>query len=470
MKKEIFIGFLILLLPFMSKADDIIDIKTLKSELSHSSGEKKIDVLIKLSEKYRVISYLDCKNYGKDAIELASKIHDYSKAGLASKSLGVSCYLSGDFAQALHFFQKGANFYKKADNKQGVANCLNNMGLIYESWSNYPKALNFYLQSFDYEKKMEHLDGMAVSLINIGNIYLLTKQYNKALKSYLESLNFFTDLKNKEGMGDAYNSIAILYYQMKDYKKVREFLEKAKIIFTSGNQKRKLSKVLNNLGDLYYEHLHDFKKARLFYEEALNIKKELNSKIGIALVECNLGSLYGQLGDKTTAIKYLENSLKIYKSLKDISGQSMVFYNMGNLYFDQRKYKKAEYYFTSALKLAKKADYKIFVNKIYDKLTIIYAATGNFNQFEKYFDMYKTYKDSVIQQLEKNKIKEIEAEYKVNDLNKNAMILKKESLHSKNIIKKYQLFSFILIGILIVLLVIIFNYIKIQKQKKQYKN
>ncbi len=464
MKRILIIFSISMLLPGFLIAETSSQVQEIQKKLQNTRGVQRVNLLISLSKAYRTIYYHDCLKYGEESIEEAKKLHEPDLAGLASKDLGVSSYFSGDYKNALRYFKEGLSLYQESKNKKGISNCLNDIGLIYESWSKFDEAANYYQQSLDIEKELDNPEGIATSLINIGNINYYRKTYRHALENYIGALNIFINLKDFDGMGSAYNCAAIIYEQLNEYGKASDFLNKAREIYENQNDKINQSKVLDNLADIYYEHYKDYKKALLLYEQTLNLKRDIDSKSGIALVKCNLGALYGKLGNFSKAFELLGESKKQYEQIGDMSGQVMVYYYEGDILILAREFRKALVDFKKGVKLAGKIGFTDYTQKLNEGFFICYAGIGDFENFSKYYGIYSTNRDSLINKLEHENTTEIENQYKVKELIEKSNQLKKESQHQGRKIRNYDLILVIIAGVVLILLIIAIFYRKLRKK------
>ncbi len=428
MKKIITFFVLLMFMPGIGKAYGLHSVDSLKQQLSKVQGEKKIVLLIQLSEMNRNLSVTSCIDYAQQAITLAQQEHRDSLAGLASKSLGVSYFLRSNLDDALRYFKKGLGFYETARSKKGASNCLNNIGLVYESWSQFDTAFYFYKRSFDIEKTLGNEKGMATSLINLGNINYYRKHYVDAQESFLQALELFTKQHNSTGMGMAYMSIGVIYNELGEYKHALDFFEKSKDIYLKNNDDWNLSRVLNNMADIYNEHYRQYGKALQLYEKVLGLKTQLGSKVGIALVNSNLGVLYGHMGDAARAARYFDASAKLYEQLKDTSGMSLNFYNWGAALQESGNHRQAIYKLTKALNLAREIGYSEIEHQSYRRLFKSYAALGDYAHFDRYYALYEESIDSLGAARQHRQLAELETKYKVNQL-----LAKGQSLEQQNL-------------------------------------
>ena len=467
---SLLIGFALFIPAFLS-AETNSQINDIQKKLKKSEGEQRIKLLIELSKAYSTISYFQCTKYGEQSIREAENLGNNSLAGLASKDLGVSSYYTCNYKDALKYFKRGLKFYRKAKDKKGISNCVNDMGLVYENWSEFDTAAYYYKQSLDIEVELKNKQGIATSLINIGNINYYRKAYYRSLKSYMKALNNFMEVQDYIGMAKAYNSIGIIYEQLNEYDKAIHYLQKSKYIYE--NKKKdlwELSKVLNNLGDVYNDCLKDYKKALMLYEQTLELKKQINDKAGLATVKCNLGTLYGKTGNFPKALKLLKESEQEFQQISKKSGIVMVYYNMGEVFLSARNFKEALKYFKKGTRLAKQIGYTDYYQEFNEGFFFCYAGLGDFANFNRYYSIYSQNQDSLIKKLQLDQTSEIENQFEVKELSQKSEALKEKSQSQSRQIKNFDLIFAILAGVLVFLLVSALFYLKIRKKVRVLKN
>ena len=466
MKKTFVIIGLTTLLPVFLIAQTSSQVNKIRIKLQNASGVERVNLLINLSKAFRTISFHECVKYGEASIEEAEKLGKIDIEGLASKDLGVSCYYSGNYKEALKYFKGGLSFYLKSKNKKGISNCVNDIGLIYENWSKFDSAAYYYKQSLDIEKELNNQEGIATSLINIGNISYYRKAYRSALENYIGALKIFVEVKDYDGMGSAYNSAAVIYEQLNEYDRARDFLQKAIGIYENENDKINKSKVIDNLAAIYYEHYKDYKQALMLYEQALDLKKDIDSKSGVALVTCNLGALYGKMGNFPKAFELFAQSKKQFEQIGHKTGLVMVYYNEGDIFILAREFRKALADFKRGATLAQEIGYSDYTQKFNEGFFTCYAGLGEFDNFSRYYKIYSESQDSLIDKLELENTQEIDNQYKVNELTQRSNELKPESRQQSKRIRIYYFFGAIFAVAFLILFVSILFYLKLRKKAR----
>ncbi len=460
---------LLILFPGITFADSLVRLDSLQKQLNLEHGIEKAKTLILMSETVRSISYTDCINYGMQAIEIAKNEHNKNIEGEAYKSLGVSCYYLGDLQQAHDYFKKGLEAFRQSNNLQGVSNCLNNMGLLYEEWSVFDSAYSYYKQSLALEEQLGNKKGMALSLINMGNIGYYRKNYKQSLDNYYRAMLLFHQGGDIEGEGRACNNLGIIYWLMKKPDKGNEYYMLAEELFKKAKDYRGLARTYVNLAELYSKGYKKYKTALDYYNKALDLKKKLDEKEGIALIYNDLGALYADMEDTETAASYFEKSLELYKKLNSKKGIVMVLYNYGKLYHLEHKLKDAIKNFNLSLNMAKEIGYVDYYKDNYESLFRCYAELGEVDSFNYYFKQYKAIEDSLSDKLRDAQIRQIEAKYQVDELLKQKENIEKQKLESEQKLRKYRLILTGVAGALILLIITYLVIVNINRTAKRDK-
>ncbi|CAF1290208.1 unnamed protein product [Rotaria sordida] len=212
-------------------------------------------------------------------ILLAKATSDRDKAAY-NHQLGWIYDDMGDYSQALSYYEKSLNTYKKIlpPNDIGLAWPYNNIGNVYDNMGEYSKALSSHERALEIRKialPPNHLD-LATSYNNIGLVYYNMGEYSKALASYERSLEIrkIALPPNHPDLAASYNNIGLVYYNMGEYSKALSSHERSLEIRKIGLPPNHpdLASSYNNIG-LVYDNMGEYSKALSYYEKALQIKK-----------------------------------------------------------------------------------------------------------------------------------------------------------------------------------------------------
>ena len=222
---------------------------------------------------------------------------------------------------------------------------------------------------------------------------------------------------------------------------------------------RNLSKVLSNMAGMYSYEYKDYIKALQLYKQSLEIKIKLNDLMGIAMQNHNLGTLYGNMEEYNKAQKYFEISESLYTEMESKTGLVMVYYSMGKLYEKKSNHREALSFYSKSLNIASQIGQNEYLLDNYEAMFKCYAAIGDYSNFSKYYKMFEIGNDTLLENLHRAEMLEMEARFKVDQLQQQGMMLAEDNQVMESELKKYRLLTFAFGGIIVFSLVFYFLYV-----------
>ena len=134
MRKTVNVFVLILIVAFKGLGSDQQLIDSLKIELLKTDNEKrKVDLLIKIGRLYSISDFERSKEYLQEALEESIMIN--YKLGVADAYFYTAkAYASNKLSEeAIDFFRKSIEAYKKLNDNDRIASINNNIGIIYKN-------------------------------------------------------------------------------------------------------------------------------------------------------------------------------------------------------------------------------------------------------------------------------------------------------------------------------------------------
>lgn len=311
-----------------------------------------------------------------------------------------------------------------------LANAYSNKGLIAHNKSDYKTAILYYNKALDIEKKTNNKSNIALVYNNIAGVYIEQKLTSQAIDYLEKSLELRLQLQDYVGIGQS----------------------------------------CSNLGSLYHE-LKDTAKARIYYFEALKSSKKSNNEERVALVSSNIGALYRDARDYKTAMQYFKSSLEIQTKLNHKRGMCAVLGNISEIFEKQGKYAEAKPYALKAMTLAEELGYPIHLKAQALSLYIIENALAHPAQALKYYKLYISMRDSMIN-VENSKVamkEHIQIEFDKQKAVDNAMHEKELLLSSER--EQKQKLTTVAIGFVLALMIlfaiVIYNRLQITNRQKK---
>lgn len=360
-----------------------------------------------------------------EALDDAYLLKDIAKSDVevvtAYKYLGYIYDLTGNSDSARFYFSKELQFAKKRFNRdethyQAVINFCN-WGINNVDGKVVIQELTEALSTID-ETKYKQQKGLMYMLI--GDVLLKDFEYDKA-ESYFDMS--FKLIKGK-------------------YVKVDYFMRKAEVDFLKSDYKSAKSNLISALNSL------DTKEI-FTYPQILN----------------ELGDVSLMLENYSEAKSYLEESL-FYQNKNSFKAMSSETYL--NLYRLDKKLKpKLDKYFLDKALASHNGDLSV-LKKIYLEYKEYYSIEKNTIKEAEFFKKFNQLNDSIFS-IEKVKVKaDIESRYQFNE-NKKELALKENIIQKDRKIKTIYFLGIIVLGVLIIVLIVIY-FNKIRLQKKFRKN
>lgn len=283
----------------------------------------KVKILDNISYTYREINPGKGIEYGKKALELATKINWIKGIAVANADIGINYEGMSNHALALNYDSVALSIYRKAENFSAEAAMLANMALIYSAKADFAKALEYNLRALSYYDTQKEYPGKAAVLQNIGSIYLYQKNYEMARSYYTNAILLFRRLNMQSGEASCLTNLGIVEDAMGNYDAALSNYYKALLIQQQLNNNASIQLVLANIGNAFI-HKKDYSDALKWQFTALKISRELDMKMSIAINTGNIGETYFLMATDTSgrvtneadkknalqnAVKYLEDAV-----------------------------------------------------------------------------------------------------------------------------------------------------------------
>lgn len=207
---------------------------------------------------------------------------------------------------------------KELDDKQGIADSLNNLGLVYCSKGDLDQALEYHQRSLIIWEELGNRTNIAKSLNNLGNAYQLKDDLDQALECLQQSLA----IKEEQG------------------------------------NRQDIALTVNNLGEIY-RGKGDLDQALEYYQRSLAISEELGIKQDIAMSLGNIGELYRKKGNSDLALEYYQQSLAIYEKIGNDPSTAVVLYELVWVTLDSNDPSLAQQYLQKLQQINERTDNRI---------------------------------------------------------------------------------------------------------------
>ncbi|MFP4047286.1 MAG: tetratricopeptide repeat protein [Bacteroidales bacterium] len=507
MMRRIFNFIFILTILFLIPLSDLFSQReaadSLQKELEDVQGKTRIEILNELSKAYWNISLDSGLIYAQEAREQAEELNDKGSLSDALNRIGNVYYLMGDYEKALEKYHECLGLRKMLNDGERLKQIYNNLGVFYSSKGDYRMAKDYYTKAFEWSKKQKNDNEAGTyslrlsslytvdnkydtaieylleaeeyykntsNTIGLGNvynqksyIYRRISSYDKSLQSALKALDYHKSADNRNGLITSYNDIGIIHQRLNNYSKALEYYNQMIALLEDVEQENDLAIAYNNIGIVYDETGED-EKALDYYQKAYDIHEKSGERQGMASALNNIGLVYFEIEDYEEALDYLYESLELSKELNDRESIANTNNNIGEVLLEQGDYELARKRIEKGLKLAKEEDVKEYIEESYRLLSDLNEVRKNYKEALHYHKLHEELHDSIFSDEKQNRISEIQTKYETEQKEKEIELLKRA--HELKV-KRQQtiiLFTIIGVGMLIIVLLLIYNQFKLKKK------
>ncbi|WP_121668059.1 tetratricopeptide repeat protein [Mesonia aquimarina] len=340
--------------------------------------------------------------------------------------------------------------------KQKDSSLINGSRFIYDDPE---KAIEIGLDVFN--SKNASNKQKAKSLILVATAYSSKRDYQHALFYLTKANKIAKNIDDPVIKINIITKLGELYHQLKVYDKAIRFLDKAE----------KMSVPYQNADGIQYTLADNYIIKGFIYKNQLNCEiaisyfnKGINKyiivngqeKIGnISIAEYNKGNCYILLLNYSEAIKSFRKSIEVAKEANANSLEAFALKGLAEVYTLQGKYKESIKLLTKALNISRKVGDLVLDQAIYKGLSDNYLGLNKWALYKKYNKLYLNIQFQV-------KMSERESiSSSISDLYIDAQ--------KKIDLEKSKLNFFLLITSLFSLIVLLFLFLTIKKNKKQTK-
>jgi hypothetical protein len=162
--------------------------------------------------------------------------------------------------KSIEKYHEASELYRRASDRKGEAQTLNNIGEVYSSLGDMQKTLEKYNEALPLRREVGDRRGEALTLNNIGVVYQSLGEMQKALDKYNEALPIRRAIGDRRGEAITLTGIGLVYQSLGEMQKALDKHNEALLILRAIGDRRVEAVTLNNIGAVYRS-LGEMKKA-----------------------------------------------------------------------------------------------------------------------------------------------------------------------------------------------------------------
>ncbi len=262
------------------------------------------------------------------SLKYAVEINDISLKANCLNNIGIIYNRNGNPTKCISFIEECLKLRLQINDSSGLAQTYNNLGYFYQLKGDFKKAHGLISKAVQIQEKINDQQGLGYSLVNLSKTYYRNGDLDTAFICLSKSLKAREDVKDKRGISESLTELAKIKLDKKEYAESEKFASKALrvakeiehtiSIRNAAEVLYKLYKLKNNIsGALQMHELFVLMKDSLSSER--NRKSSLQKEFQIAYdKKLATDSIKQQEADKVkdAQIKAQESELKQEKTMK----------------------------------------------------------------------------------------------------------------------------------------------------------
>ncbi len=425
--------FLLLALLFLSlnsygqKEDPFLKkIGALKNENRTTKDTSVVNILNQTASDTAYSNSRKAENYSRIALGIAKKIEYYKGQNEALLNLSRAKIYLNDFDSAMYF----------ADQSLALANSI--------------KSNEFIIKSFEMK----------------GSIDTYTESWESAVKNYLTASERAERTNPKLAL-TSYANLGLVFKRTKNIKKSEKYIRLSLNLAEKYKDTAVIATSLNNLGLHEYHNNQNHEGALKHYRRGLDLSRKIGNIKRQSEILHNMANVYFSQGKHEEGLATFEESLELSKVSESHSSLAISYYTLATNSVAINELDKAEDAAFTALDYGVLSESHEILMECHTLLAHIYRLKGDNDQAYSHMTYAFVYKDSLNLNDVNNAIVDAEEKYEKQKLKiKNELKLANEKKINAEKLWWRDLFLWISIAILFIVIVGVYYLMRINKQIK----
>lgn len=394
-----------------------------------------------------------------DSASVLSKSIDFD-LGFAQGQygLGAIAQQQGEYHKALALDSVVLEIAETIGNHSLKANCLNSMGLCFESLGDFEQAVSAYERSKIIFEEIDDLASASMLYNNLGGILLNTGDFANGLQHFFAGLAIDEARGDELAMAETYNNIAFLHYMQQQLEESLDYLKKSLALSEKNQYPLGMAYAFGGLGAISME-MADMESALAYLLQAAEINEEMRNLNELSDNYGSIALIYGIQGNLLKAQQYSEKSVEIAEKIGNAGGIVLANLNAGQLLLNHGQLTEAMRFLESGLLIARSIELQNSIKDILEVMIDVAEASGNYQQAFQLQKEFRMVTDSLRNDENTKTIARLEAQYEfdkekkeIQAENERNLLLQEQALQRQRLfilIGVILVFAFVIIGVLI---------------------
>ena len=229
------------------------------------------------------------------------------------------------------------------NNQINAAFCYQHLGKLFYYQAAYSQAVRYYYKAAEIFRKADDLPNLAKNLNMVGEAYYYGKQYAIALTKFREALKIYTKLGDRNGIAASYGLVGQTQEKNGKYEAAMAYQRLALAEYRVSKDQTGLAKIYENLASIYEDQL-PMDSALKYYRLAFTLNKRNADDLAQIEIVNNIGDVYRKTGRYGEALGYTRTAKEMSLKLNDQYQLSSAYRDLSKNFDLMKQYDSAYHY------------------------------------------------------------------------------------------------------------------------------
>jgi len=397
-------------------------------------------------------------------------ISDEQKNRMAALYDQANAQLDTDTTKAIQTARQMLESAEIIEYKTGIGDAHHLLGLAYDFQGKYDSSAHHHLIALRQRQELNDEKKKGKSYVNLGILYWHLGLLKEARDCHEAAIAIWEELGNVQSEANAYYNLGLIEQDAKNWSEAAKAYQHSLHLHQKLDNQATVAKLYNNLAiinESKEDQPKDDRKILGYYKKALQIVQSSNDGYAIGWINCNIGRTYNTLNKADSALLFLSKAQDHLDLLPGEKQSLVVVYNsMAEAYQRKKEWKQAIQVLEKAERIENQVTgkFKEVYQDTYQLFQDIYAAQRNTAQVKHYQRKYQAIQSELAYIKEQAEIVQLRTQVQVKDLQNFLSWQRQHYLEGMNSFMKM-----ILVPVCLLLVVVIWLYIKQSKMKRIYE-
>ncbi|NOY22495.1 MAG: GGDEF domain-containing protein [Acidobacteria bacterium] len=440
------------------------DIVQMKRQLKTVQGDKRAQLLSRMSDAFLGRSVKESLGYANQALELARKLNRQDLEVVALSQVGKAQCAGGEYKRAFQIFKNLLNLQEKRRDRKGIAYAMNRIGFALTDLGRYDEALANYRNALKLAREVNDTRTIASTLNEMGVTYWYKGDVDNALPEFQNAYRMFVKLGDRKNAAMAGINIGLLFHEAGMLQEAIVKYKESLRIFRDMGHREGIGTAYINLCSAYRDQ-HQLPEALAAAKEARQEFQVSGDKQGLADANASIGAILFLQGKRIGVEPYLEKALASYRTLGNRNGEADICGQLARLYLALGKRGKGTEYLKKSFEIYSDIKAKREAAEISRQLSHVFEEDGNYKEALHYANLFLFYGRKSRQSVDKLKV-----QYEKERLENQKELALQEQKIAELKAKKNRLIQFfmaIFLGVVLLILWILYRSFKAKKNANE---